>query len=96
MGLHWRKVSLGSRAVQHWMSMHPFTALMKVLSTLVPCCSGQNEKHNCVSRMTLDCRGVATEKQQKHQEVEDVINGALPQRGSTPQSKSAHHMLISA
>ena len=32
----------------------------------------------------------------KHQEVEDVVTGALPQRGSTPQSKSAHHMLLAA
>lgn len=32
----------------------------------------------------------------QHQEVEDVVTGALPQRGSTPRSKSAHHMLLIA
>lgn len=35
-------------------------------------------------------------RQQKHQEVEDVVIGALPQRGSTPRSKSAHHVLVFA
>lgn len=37
-----------------------------------------------------------SKREEKHQEVEDVVNGALPQRGSTPRSKSAHHVRLAA
>ena len=41
--------------------------------------------------MMLSASGQA--EQEQHQEVEDVSDGALPQWGWTPRSKSAHHVL---